>query len=463
MPEDSAFDEPKQGLYSSGFLSQIIDRKMASLRGTQNSLFLGISSQSFKLVGDICLLVLAVLWLGTSIWGELKAEDADEGGDAVAMAEQKEEDDAKSAENSANAEIYAKTIKPLLKERCYNCHEGKDDDDDPNLSLTEDDGTTDLKGLFSVISKGNAGESELFKQVNDGSMPDGKDAEKLTDEEKKAISDWITGGANLPKAPVNTEKIVAIATMLFKGIMPIFFILILHYFTGVLFNSGDTLIRSTPSRLSSIGLLKAMAMGLLLAGFVAGTAGLVYGVIDVTRGFSENWLNVLAKITSGILLYICCSSLARLWLKPGQLNIKPGEGNNAGEEVFGLLELFAKTMFKSAPILYGTALIFFLMFEGMNIVGDIPEAPAAAEATTAATEEGLVASFTSTVKETLGDAVTYFKESPEAVIGKYLNRGPVLTMAIMIPVYLFFYFLLAYFLVAVGRAVLKISRKLGAE
>jgi hypothetical protein len=49
------------------------------------------------------------------------------------------------------------------------------------------------------------------------------------------------------------------------------------------------------------------------------------------------------------------------------------------------------------------------------------------------------------------------------VIGKYLNRGPVLTMAIMIPVYLFFYFLLAYFLVAVGRAVLKISRKLGAE
>ena len=175
-------------------------------------------------------------------------------------------------------------------------------------------------------------------------------------------------------------------------------------------------------------------------------------------------MKVLAKIASGILLYICFSSLARLWIKPGQLNIKPGEGNNAGEEVFGLLELFAKTMFKSAPILYGTALIFFLMFEGMNIVGDIPAAPAAAEETTGATpDEGMLASVSNTLKETYADVVTYFRESPETVVGKYLDRGSVLAMAVKIPIYLFFYFLFAYLCVAVGRAVLKISRKLGAE
>ena len=87
-PEDAVLDEPEQGRYSAGFLSPVIDRKMADLRTTTNSLFLGISSQRFKLVGDICLLIVAVLWLGTSVWDEFKGEDEAEGEiDAIAMAE----------------------------------------------------------------------------------------------------------------------------------------------------------------------------------------------------------------------------------------------------------------------------------------------------------------------------------------------------------------------------------------
>ena len=90
-PEDSVLDEPEAGSYSSGFLARIIDQKMAQLRTTNNSFFLGISSQRFKLVGDICLLVVAVLWLGTSAWDELKAEEEGGEGDAVEMAEAAEE------------------------------------------------------------------------------------------------------------------------------------------------------------------------------------------------------------------------------------------------------------------------------------------------------------------------------------------------------------------------------------
>ena len=97
-PEDAVLDQPEDGRYSAGFLSPVIDRKMADLRTTTNSLFLGISSQRFKLVGDICLLMVAVLWLGTSIWDEIKADDPEGGGDAAEMAEQKEEDDTKAAE-----------------------------------------------------------------------------------------------------------------------------------------------------------------------------------------------------------------------------------------------------------------------------------------------------------------------------------------------------------------------------
>ncbi|HCE06528.1 MAG TPA: hypothetical protein DEQ62_09350, partial [Verrucomicrobiales bacterium] len=74
-------DEPEHGSYSAGFLAQTIDNKMAQLRGTTNSFFLGISSQNYKFVGDICLLVVAVLWLGTSAWDEFKGDEAESGGD----------------------------------------------------------------------------------------------------------------------------------------------------------------------------------------------------------------------------------------------------------------------------------------------------------------------------------------------------------------------------------------------
>ena len=249
---------------------------------------------------------------------------------------------------------------------------------------------------------------------------------------------------------------------LFKGILPIIFILILHYLTGVLFNSGDSLIRATPSKLSSSGLMKAMALVILLAGFAAGFAGLVYGIIDITKGFSDNWLSVLTKIGGGVLLYMFCSSLARLWLKPAQLNIKIAAGNSAGDEALGVMAMFSKTLLKAAPILYGMALIFCLLFAVMNLVAkdEIASAAPPAEAeTTFQQEEGFLASIATLVKETVGDAVTYFKDSPLPVAAKYLDKNSVLMMAIKIPVYLFFYFLFSYVLVEAARSLFNISSR----
>ena len=453
-PEDPVLDEPEAGSYSSGFLARIIDQKMAQLRTTTNSFFLGISSQRFKLIGDICLLVVAVLWLGTSAWDELKAEEESGEGDAVEMAEAAEED----AEDATNADIFSKTIKPLLKDRCYGCHSGEEADGDLDLSTLEDNSETGINGLLSSIQKNEPNNSELFKRVDDNSMPKGQDAKKLNDDEKKAFRDWINGGANMPKATIDSEKIVSLVTMLFKGVLPIAFILILHYLTGVLFNSGDALIKSTPSRLSASGLLKAMALVMLLAGFTAGTAGIVYGIIDTTKGFSDNWLKVLSKMGGGVLVYLFCASLARLWLKPAQLNIKIGAGNTAGDEALGIMALFSKTMLKVAPIIYGMALIFCLLFAFMELVNkdDIPiisDTPTISETTT---NEGFFESMANLSKETIADVVTYFKDSPLEVAAKYLDKGSVLMMAIKIPVYLFVYFLFSYVMVEALRALFSL-------
>ena len=153
---------------------------------------------------------------------------------------------------------------------------------------------------------------------------------------------------------------------------------------------------------------------MLLAGFAAGMAGIVYGIIDVTKGFSDNWLKVLAKIGGGVLVYLFCASLARLWLKPAQLNIKIGAGNTAGDEALGIMALFSKTMLKVAPIIYGMALIFCLLFAAMNLVAkdDIPVIADTTAETLGGPKEGILESMANLTKETLGDAVMFFRDSP---------------------------------------------------
>jgi hypothetical protein len=125
------------------------------------------------------------------------------------------------------------------------------------------------------------------------------------------------------------------------------------------------------------------------------------------------------------------------------------------------MAMFSKTLLKAAPILYGMALIFCLLFAAMNLVAkeDIANVkPPEETETTLQQEKGLMASVAGIAKETVGDAVTYFKDSPLPVAAKYLDKNSVLKMAIKIPVYLFFYFLFSYVLVEAARSLFSLTR-----
>jgi hypothetical protein len=122
------------------------------------------------------------------------------------------------------------------------------------------------------------------------------------------------------------------------------------------------------------------------------------------------------------------------------------------------MALFSKTMLKVAPIIYGMALIFCLLFAAMNLVAK-DDIPIIAEPTATAVDEpkeGALESISNLSKETLEDVVMYFKDSPLEVAAKYLDKGSVLMMAIKIPVYLFAYFLFSYVLVEALRALFSL-------
>ena len=122
------------------------------------------------------------------------------------------------------------------------------------------------------------------------------------------------------------------------------------------------------------------------------------------------------------------------------------------------MALFSKTMLKVAPIIYGMALIFCLLFATMNLVAkdDIPIITEPAATAVDEPKEGVLESIANLSKETLGDTVTYFKDSPLEVAAKYLDKESVLMMAIKIPVYLFAYFLFSYVLVEALRALFSL-------
>ena len=55
--------------------------------------------------------------------------------------------------------------------------------------------------------------------------PEGK-GEMFTAEQADELAKWIDAGAPVPEPSFDSDKIVSIVTMLFKGILPIAFILI---------------------------------------------------------------------------------------------------------------------------------------------------------------------------------------------------------------------------------------------
>jgi hypothetical protein len=83
-------------------------------------------------------------------------------------------------------------VAPVFKDKCGGCHGG-----------ANAKGGLDLRSAKSTITGGDTGEavkpgdpdnSLLWQQIVEGKMPP-KNKPKLTDDEKKLIKEWITGGA----------------------------------------------------------------------------------------------------------------------------------------------------------------------------------------------------------------------------------------------------------------------------
>jgi mono/diheme cytochrome c family protein len=93
------------------------------------------------------------------------------------------------AQQPAELAAQARTV---LKQYCIECHGQNPKKLKGALNLFDRSHLDDKERNIVVAKKPD--ESELFKQVSDGSMPPGN-RPKLKDEEKKILRDWILAGA----------------------------------------------------------------------------------------------------------------------------------------------------------------------------------------------------------------------------------------------------------------------------
>ena len=100
-----------------------------------------------------------------------------------------EPSDKDAAEMTGEKVSFTKTVAPILADKCGRCHISRRSGDVSLASVSQ---------MTGLIETGDSAGSQLYSVIEDGSMPKGNN--KLSDEEKKAVREWIEQGAKIDAA-----------------------------------------------------------------------------------------------------------------------------------------------------------------------------------------------------------------------------------------------------------------------
>jgi hypothetical protein len=99
----------------------------------------------------------------------------------------------------ANPVDFARDIRPILSDNCYQCHGPDEKARKASLRLDTRDGAFRVKDAKAVIAAGNSGGSELIRRIFSTDpevvMPSAKSNRKLTDSQKQLLKRWVDEGA----------------------------------------------------------------------------------------------------------------------------------------------------------------------------------------------------------------------------------------------------------------------------
>lgn len=233
---------------------------------------------------------------------------------------------------------------------------GKPDGDDKFMEFTKKaaDGTAKAIGsayekVKDVVAKGNF-EPRKSIHILDKILDWAK--EKFPPETFEALSNWFAkyGHGGLVCAQVLAVVfffLSAIVTRtwswIFIGLGYAVLLIILQYTADKFLSAGDTLIKSSPSRLSSKAFLNCLAL-----------IAEALGIIVLVKAIAD-WQ--LAGIIVGIGFWALCDAIAYIAINPSLANITIDENTAAGEEAIGILSFIVKAVVRIVPFAFGIGAI----------------------------------------------------------------------------------------------------------
>ena len=133
----------------------------------------------------------------------------------------------------------------------------------------------------------------------------------------------------------------------------------LHYVAFTMLPALNTLIKNAPTKMSSAGVLKVMALFVGIVGVLA----LLYGIYSSVVTFRAEIMGMMVVESNNVFfaslfLFIFCEFWLFLLLRPSELNVEIVEQTSVGEEFIGLTSFFAKGCLKLTPVVFGTAIAF---------------------------------------------------------------------------------------------------------
>lgn len=211
-------------------------------------------------------------------------------------------------------------------------------------------------GTEKVIGKGYAKVKDALGKANFEPKKTIGLIDRLLDWAKKtfppesfeSLSNWFAkyGHGGLVCAQVLTViyfSVAAIATsawpLFFRGLGYAVLLMILQYTADKFLSAGDTLIKSSPSRLSSEAFLNCLAL-------IAEAIGIVVLVACIAQ---RSW----SQFIIGLGFWALCDAIAYIAINPELANIKVSDDTAAGEEAIGILSFVVKAVVRIVPFAFG--------------------------------------------------------------------------------------------------------------
>ena len=155
---------------------------------------------------------------------------------------------------------------------------------------------------------------------------------------------------------------IPVASAVILILMSVLGCLFLHYVAFMMLPALNTLIKNAPTKMSSAGVLKVMALFVGIVGILA----LLYGIYSSIVTFRAEIMGMMVVESNNVFfaslfLFIFCEFWLFLLLEPSELNVEIVEKTSVGEEFIGLTSFFAKGCLKLAPVVFGTAITFGIL------------------------------------------------------------------------------------------------------